>query len=182
MISPTRITDASPASIAGLVESYARSFDATTFYPVRVQFDGLPPEEVDKWHRLGIAQKVYRALHNPGQELWVVRVHDGKGEREGRGVDERVPRDGPTPYDAELNDMPAQAQARGEFLHARSDALKAAAGGGYHLSWLGTVPKHRGRGMAGALVEYYTRFGFTIAGYDEWETDGNRFTWWVMIA
>ncbi|BEI93372.1 uncharacterized protein CcaverHIS019_0510000 [Cutaneotrichosporon cavernicola] len=116
------------------------------------------------------------------------------------------PRDGPTPYDAELNDMPAQAQARGEFLHARSDALKAAAGDGYHLSWLGTVPKHRGRGMAGALVrlalerakadgsplrlstnsaenvEYYTRFGFTIAGYDEWETDGNRFTWWVMIA
>jgi predicted N-acetyltransferase YhbS len=31
-------------------------------------------------------------------------------------------------------------------------------------------------------VAYYKRFGFTVAGYDEWEMGGEPFTWWVMVA
>lgn len=74
----TRITDTSPATIARLVDSYAQSFDARDFYPVRVQFAGLPAAEVERWHRLSIAQKVFRSLHNPGHEVWA--VVEGEGE------------------------------------------------------------------------------------------------------
>jgi ribosomal protein S18 acetylase RimI-like enzyme len=62
------------------------------------------------------------------------------------------PPDGGSPYDAALEGMPRLARERHEVVRARSDALKVAAGDGYHVSWLGTVPECRRRGMGGALV------------------------------